>query len=361
MNPQEPLPYIQKELAAGATKETIEANLLTEGWSPEVIQQAFVTMQSLPTAPLSTVPAEIMPKPKEVRIFEWLLYVGFFFEFLASMSKYLVLVDTKDFASTGILFAAMPAGIWLVVQIAFASIAIRKKINWMRIVILILFMIGSVQTIVLFAQILMGGYAQRTIGGLGIVYPLLGIAAIAILGVAFLYGFSKTSNDWFRVAANVQLLVGGKNVLWKKGIPRLNLILLFISALLVFGLDLYILVSSGGGFSGFGGLLPFWLEMLAAFVVNAGFVLYENYKLAPGFEKTTSPLDNQIASLIFIRHIAVLLNSVPVIQLFGGAAIVFGGIPYLICYVIFVHKRNKITDAQNSLLTSPITNSAPAT
>lgn len=126
------------------------------------------------------------------------------------------------------------------------------------------------------------------------------------------------------------------NKIWTKGIPTINLTFIIISALLVFGLDLMILISQFN-------LLPFWIEMLVAFGLFVVFFGFENYLFRNKFANTKSALDPWIVILIIVRNCVFILNFIPLIQLIGAG---IGGIaiaPYVIIYGILISMRSKVT------------------
>lgn len=113
-------------------------------------------------------------------------------------------------------------------------------------------------------------------------------------------------------APPAQSLVPQKTLsVWSKGILRTNRTFMVISLLLVFGLDLFILFSSG--FS----LMPFWIEMLIVFGIFTVFFCLENYVFSKKFSDTKSALDPWISGIIVLRNLIFLLNFIPVIQILG--------------------------------------------
>lgn len=100
--------------------------------------------------------------------------------------------------------------------------------------------------------------------------------------------------------------------IWNKGIPRTNSTFMVISLVLVFGLDLFIAITSPD-------LRSFWYMMLAVFAVFAVFFCLENFVFRKKFANTTSSLDKWISMIIVIRNLIFLLNFIPFIQLLGLA------------------------------------------
>lgn len=105
---------------------------------------------------------------------------------------------------------------------------------------------------------------------------------------------------------------GNSTSLWAKGIPRTNKVFMIISLVLVFGLDLFIVISSPG-------LRSFWYMMLGVFAMFAVFFCLENFVFRKKFANTTSSLDEWILMIIVIRNLIFLLNFIPFIQLLGLA------------------------------------------
>jgi len=100
--------------------------------------------------------------------------------------------------------------------------------------------------------------------------------------------------------------------IWAKGIPRTNNVFMVISLLLVFGLDLFIIISSPD-------LRPFWYIMLGVLAVFAIFYCLENFVFRKRFANSTSSVDKWISMIIVIRNLIFLLNFIPFIQLLGLA------------------------------------------
>lgn len=107
-------------------------------------------------------------------------------------------------------------------------------------------------------------------------------------------------------------LTGNKTSIWIKGIPRINKVFMIISLILVFGLDLFIIISSPD-------LRSFWYIMLGVLAVFAVFFCLENFIFHKKFANTTSSLDKWISMIIVIRNLIFLLNFIPFIQLLGLA------------------------------------------
>lgn len=105
---------------------------------------------------------------------------------------------------------------------------------------------------------------------------------------------------------------GSVNTVWTKNIPRTNKIFMVLSLVLVFGLDLFIIISNPS-------LASFWSIMLAILAVFVVFFCLENFVFSKKFANTTSSVDKWISMIIAIRNLIFVLNFIPLIQLLGLA------------------------------------------
>lgn len=128
------------------------------------------------------------------------------------------------------------------------------------------------------------------------------------------------------------------NKYWTKYIFRTNKWLMILSLILFLGLDLIILIMSPG-------LFIFWAAMAVVMLIFWGFYRYENTTLKDRYANSSSKLDPWFIALVALRNLVFILNFIPVIQLLGGAALIYGGIPYLIVYYLMVRSRNKLVVA----------------
>jgi len=122
------------------------------------------------------------------------------------------------------------------------------------------------------------------------------------------------------------------NTIWTKGIPQTNLIFGLLSLLLVFGVDLYAVISNPD-------LSFFWFIMLIIFGVFAIFFYLENVVFCKKFANSTSKLDIWISLVIVIRNVLFLLNFIPIIQLFGLIGIVSVGWVIGLVYLFLIIAR----------------------
>ena len=120
--------------------------------------------------------------------------------------------------------------------------------------------------------------------------------------------------------------------MWAKGIPRTNNVFMVISLLLVFGLDLFIIISSPD-------LRPFWYMMLGVLAVFAVFFCLENFVFSKKFADTSASVDKGISVVVVLRNLLFILNFIPFIQLLGLAAIVYGGWILGIIYIGLIIAR----------------------
>jgi len=132
--------------------------------------------------------------------------------------------------------------------------------------------------------------------------------------------------------SSLPLSIGEENKIWSKSIPGTNIGFMVVSLLLVFVLDLGILIASPG-------LWGFYVAMLIVISIFAGFFYFEKNVLKKRFLLSHSKLDSWFFGLVILRNLVFLLNFIPLIQIAGGMALVFGGIPYIIIYCIILKKR----------------------
>ena len=107
-----------------------------------------------------------------------------------------------------------------------------------------------------------------------------------------------------------------------------------VSLILFLGLDLFIVLDEPD-------LFGFWVAMAVVMLIFWAFYLCENRILKKRFKSSKSKLDFWILVMVVIRNIVFILNFIPLIQLLGGAVLIYGGIPYLIIYCLVMWIRNK--------------------
>ena len=142
------------------------------------------------------------------------------------------------------------------------------------------------------------------------------------------------------VVVSTPQTVNSLSSIWAKGIPRTNKVFMVIYLLLVFGLDLFIAISSPD-------LLSFWYMMLGVFALFAVFFYLENFIFSKEFTNTTSGLDKGISLIIVLRNLLFLLNFIPLIQLLGLAGLMYvGWIIGLIYLGLIIARFNQIKNKE---------------
>jgi hypothetical protein len=339
---QQLLDYIRQQLAGGVSKEDTVKALLASNWSVQDVNEAFSILEKTLSTPV--VPAPISPasaptvaqsnvvsegtllKPPNITFFELLMYASIIVSIALPFLQYGQYITSQYFSISMLYVLLIPLAL-VIGRLVLVFLAAHRRMNWARMVLVALFL-------------------THFMGLLGIVSaffsnPILALSALAPIlleAAAFGFAFSRSANHWFDptgLATNGPLSLGVENTTWSKGIPRTNIGFLIISLLLVFGLDLTILVGSPE-------LAPFYIEMLVVLVIFGVFFYRENRILNKRFAHSRSTLDAWITTLVVIRNIVFVLNFIPLIQIGGAAALVFGGIPYLIIYSILLSKRSKI-------------------
>jgi len=128
-------------------------------------------------------------------------------------------------------------------------------------------------------------------------------------------------------------ITGKKSTIYWGGLlNKTNKIFMVICIGMLFTVDLAILISQPE-------LAPFWFIMIGCTVLFGFFYVLENVYFSNKFAGTQSDLDAWIYLLVFLRNIVFVLCVIPLIQILGGLALVAGGLPYLLVYVILITKR----------------------
>ena len=170
---------------------------------------------------------------------------------------------------------------------------------------------------------------------------LIQVIPVVLEVIAVYYLFTSSSRAWLRTGdptnhvphGSTNIYAQKRSNVWNKVIPRFNWITLCISLAILLLIDLPILRSSPD----LAGFFYIMLATLACFLVLFGL---ENYVFRKSMLNTfSSALDGWIVALISARNVVVILSVIPFIQLIGMAAIVFGGIPWIIAYVILIFVR----------------------
>ena len=131
------------------------------------------------------------------------------------------------------------------------------------------------------------------------------------------------------------------NIKWTKVIPRINKIFTILSV----GVFVVVVLNFGGLGVFTSDLAVFAFAMLGTIIVIGIINYFETFELAKRYVNSHSKLDTWFIVLVVLRNLVLFLSVIPGIQLIGMAAMVFGGIPYLIAYSSMLRARNKLTVA----------------
>lgn len=149
-----------------------------------------------------------------------------------------------------------------------------------------------------------------------------------------------TINPQVATEPPVEPLVNKK---WTKVIPIINKICLVISLLLLFGLDLFILLTADSSdFLTQDALFRIWIIMLAVFSVYLVLFFLENFSFKKRFAASKSRLDSWFILIVVIRNLLVIGSSTPLIHLivwFMGWVLI---IPLMLIYLLMILKRFKV-------------------
>lgn len=317
---QELIIYVKTRVSSGVSREKITTDLLEQGgWTMEQINEAFQYVeQNIPTQMSSQAAVlQMTQAPATIKYFEWLMYASF----LASICIWVFQFSSTGFQAYMLTAVAVPI-IGILLKFFCVYKVVYHRAEWARIVLVLLLALNAFSIFGFFF------YAFSN--------PIFLVTALPIiLEIAAIYFvFQTPSNTWSSSSAQGQGAYIADNKKWTKTIPQLNNGFMVICVLLAFGLDLMILFQSPE-------LAPFFFAMLAVLAIFIVFYLYENRKLKQKFSNSDSKLDSWFVALVTLRNIVFVLNFIPFIQLLGGAALIFGGIPYLIIYYFLIRARNK--------------------
>lgn len=314
--------YINTQLSAGIEREKITSVLLNqEGWTMEQINEAFKSAgQSTSTEkPKQEIVTDSTQTPRSIKYFEWLMYAS-----LATGGVILIYQFALIRFPTAILVAMAVPFIVIIIKFVCVYRIVYHRAKWARIILVILLALNAFLIFGFFF------YAFST--------PIILFTALPIVFeiAAIYFVFTTPSNTWLtsNTQGSKQGIYIANRKKWTKIIPRLNIGFMVISTLLVFGLDLMILIDSPE-------LAPFFYAMLVVLAIFVAFFFYENKILKRKFASSDSKLDSWFVALVVLRDIVFVLNFIPFIQILGGTALVFGGIPYLIIYFLMLRARNK--------------------
>jgi hypothetical protein len=100
------------------------------------------------------------------------------------------------------------------------------------------------------------------------------------------------------------------NKVWTRNVKTVNIVCLILALLCLVFIDIPIVISTPG-------LAPFLIPMLIAFVVLAVCALHEWFVANDLRNTEETNHDGTMLGLIYLRNIIVILNVIPLIQLFG--------------------------------------------
>jgi len=324
---QELINYVKTQVSSGVMREKITSDLLGQGgWTMEQINEAFQSAQpSVPTQiPQQEIGLEMTQAPKTIKYFEWLMYASI------ALSLFQLFILTKDFQLSSI-FAYAPGIVFMYAPgIVFMYLVVYKRIKWAR-------------TVLAWQVLIIGFFYSWVIIILFVSYPIFYITSVfsfILLLVAIYYVFTKDSNAWLASSMASQEVVSNEvisNTKWTKVIPWINR----LSTVVAVGIFLI-------SFFGFGGFKIFDSEirmfaiiMIVVICILVGINYFENSVLVKKYANSTSRLDTSFVILTTLRNIVLVLNVIPLIQIFGIGALVLGGVPYLITYYSMLRARNK--------------------
>ena len=328
---QELIDYVKTQLSAGISREKITSDLLDQGgWTTEQINEAFqASQQSVPAQmPQQDTSFEMTQAPRNIKYFEWLMYASFAIS---------IVVGLVQLGSNIELAIILSASISYLIRLAFVYLIVYKRIAWPRMVLAVMLALGSLSIITALA----GFLNEFRLLNLALMAPIL------LEVVAIYYAFTKESSEWLANNKTIKVTDSEGNVvnipapgtkkgnIWNKAIPRSN----WIAAMVASGLFLFSVFGIGGGLDVFNDSMlgEFALMMLWTMIGFGVFVLLENFVFRASLkDRPSSGLDPWIMMLIGARNVVTILSVIPLIQLLGMAAIVFGGIPWLIAYFILM-------------------------
>ncbi|MDP3989352.1 MAG: hypothetical protein Q8P93_03905 [bacterium] len=322
MATKEIIDYIKTQLSAGIARENITSDLLQGGWTMEQINEAFQSArQSAPAQiPQQEIGLEMTQAPKTIKYFEWLMYTSF------ATSVVIWIFQSGSVSLSAMIAMVLIPFTFIGILIKFACVyrVVYHRAKWARIGLVILLAISA------FSIFGFSFYARSN------PLPLVTALPIVLEIAAIYFVFTTPSSTWLTPYKNSQEegAYTADNKKWSKIIPWLNIGFMVISALSVFVLDLPLLIRSPE-------LAPFFYVMLVVLAIFIAFFLYENRTLKRKFANSDSRLDSWFVRLVILRNLVFLLSVIPVIQIGGTAAMVFGGIPYIIIYSRMLRARNK--------------------
>lgn len=157
-----------------------------------------------------------------------------------------------------------------------------------------------------------------------------------------------TSTGWgvdsIQEAFSVLESVHSESKYWSRWILVVNTIFLSAVIILMFIVNVYILVTDSLRL-GLEIMITFYGIMLVPTAIFVSVYFYEKKILSKKYKESNSKLDPWFLVLILVRNIAFVLSVIPFIQVVGTAALVVGGVPYIIIYYFMIRARNKLAVA----------------
>lgn len=322
---QELIDHVKTQLSEGVAREKITSDLLGQsGWTMDQINEAFqASQQSVPVqVPQQENVIEMTQAAKNIKYFEWLMYASF----VASAAIWIFQFGSAGSPTAMLAAVAVPI-IGILIKFVCVYRVVYHRAEWARIVLVILLALNAFSIFGFFY------YAFTN--------PIFLITALPLILeiAAIYYVFTAPSSSWLTAHANSQQSGTDitDNTKWTKVIPRINKIFSIISV----GVFVVVVISFGGPSVFTSDLAVFAFAMLGTIIVIGAINYFETSSLAKKYANTHSRLDTWFTVLAVLRNLILFLSVLPFIQVIGIAAMVFGGIPYLIVYHFMVRSRNK--------------------
>jgi hypothetical protein len=333
---QELIDYVKTQLSAGVAREKITSDLQSQGgWVLEQIDEAFAVVQRpvFLQVPQEEVAPGMTQPPKSIKYFEWVMYASF----IASMAMWIFQFASLGF-STGLIIASAVPIIGILIKFYCVYKVVYHRAEWARVVLAVFL---GFNTFFIFV-ILNADFSDPLF--LFVALPII----LEIIAIYFL--FSAPSRVWLGVAQDSQKFqtLTASNTTWSETIPSINKNFTIISV----GVFAIVLFWAGGPDVFNSEIALFAYAMLGTILIIGALNYYETKMLAKKYSYSYSRLDVWFTSLAVLRNIVLFLSVLPFIQIFGMAAMIFGGIPYLVVYYSMVRSRNKSAEVvrENNVL-----------
>ncbi len=265
MSSQELLSYVKEQIAAGTARERIYADLKDEGgWSTEDIDEVFQTIEyeeSNDTPECKDVSTFEIP-PTSISYFKWLMYASIIASMLISIASMLIGAFQYDPAHVnGQIFPSLL--IVLILKSILVQRVVYHKARWARMVLVVLTTLTALSIAGLFSS-------------LSDPYVLLLYLPLVLEIIAMVFVFRTSSSSWIAMHKS-------STDAWSRTIPSANTRSLTLSAILVFGLDLIILLLAPQ-------LAEFFVAMLMVLGVFGIFLWWKTMCLPAPFQVRTPHL-----------------------------------------------------------------------